>query len=162
MRVRGELALFLVLLAISIVIQIIPWPEPVNAFKPWFLALVVAYFTLEAPAKVSLGQAFCLGLIADLMGGVLLGEHALRLVILVYSLLRFRNRLRFFPLWQQTALIAALMLNDRVVSAWARVVLGNYGWPPLSFWLPPLSVLILWPLLFLSFDRLRQLARARS
>jgi rod shape-determining protein MreD len=162
MRIRKESTLFFMLVAASLLLQLIPLPESLNPFKPWFLGLVVAYFTLESPARLSLGLAFLLGLCADVLNGVLFGEHALRLTILVYVLLRFRYRLRFFPLWQQTAAITALLLNDRVLTVWARMTLGNYGWPPLNFWFSPLSTLLLWPMLFLAFDRLRQLTRVRS
>ncbi len=163
MRIRNERTLFLLLILVALVLQRIPWPESAAAFKPWFLGLVVAYFTLEVPGRISLGLAFVLGLCADLVTGVgvLFGEHAFRLTILVYVLLRFRYRLRFFPLWQQTAAIGAIFLNDSVLTVWVRM-LGNYGWPPARFWFAPMTGMLVWPILFLSLDHLRQLARVRS
>ena len=161
MRIRNEGTLFFLLIVTALTLQLIPWPEAASPFKPWFLGMVIAYFTLEAPGRITLGQAFLLGLCADVLTGVLFGENAFRLTILVYVLLRFRYRLRFFPLWQQTAAIGGIFLNDRVLTVWLRM-LGNYGWPPADFWFAPLSAMLMWPLLFLTLDRLRRRSRARS
>jgi rod shape-determining protein MreD len=161
-RIRNEATLFLILIAASLVLQLVPWPETLAPFKPWFLGIVVSYFTLESPGRMTLGFAFVLGLIADVLPGVVLfGEHAFRLTILVYILLRFRYRLRFFPLWQQTAAMGAIFLNDAVLSVWV-LKFANYGWPPLRFWLAPFVAMLLWPAIFLSLDRLRQLTRVRT
>lgn len=161
MRIRNEGTLFMLLVIAALTLQLVPWPESASPFKPWFLGMIVAYFTLESPGRISLGLAFLLGLGADLLTGVLFGENAFRLTILVYILLRFRYRLRFFPLWQQTAAMGAIFLNDRVLTVWLRM-LGNYGWPPTEFWLAPLSAMMLWPLLFLALDRMRRRSRGRA
>jgi hypothetical protein len=55
--------------------------------------------------------------VADLMYGGILGEQALRLVVLAFILQRFRARMRFFPLSQQALAVGGLLLNDRVISA---------------------------------------------
>jgi rod shape-determining protein MreD len=141
--------------------QLVPWPFAIDAIKPWFLGLVLAYFTLEQPGRVTLGKAFLIGLMADCTSQLLFGEQAFRATLLVYILLHFRYRLRFFPLWQQTAAIAIIFFNDRVLTMWVRII-GDFGWPDLSFWLSPLAAAALWPWLFLIFDRARSLARERS
>ena len=50
--------------------------------------------------------------------GVVLGEQALRLCALVFIALRFRSRLRFFPMWQQA--LAVLAPKARAAAAIAR------------------------------------------
>lgn len=67
-----------------------------SRFKPWWLALVMVYWSLESPQYAGLGRLFLIGLLADVLFGTLLGEQALRLCILGFLLLRFRARLRFF------------------------------------------------------------------
>jgi rod shape-determining protein MreD len=162
MRARHDFAVFWVLIAIGWVFLLIPFPESIAAAKPWLLGLVIAFFTLESPDGVGLGTAFGVGLFADAINGVLLGEQALRLVVMVYVLRRFRFRLRFFPLWQQTAAMGGVFLNDLVLSMWVRSALGNYGIPPMRFFLPALIGTLLWPVMFILLDRLRHLRRARS
>jgi rod shape-determining protein MreD len=135
-----------------------PLPGWLAAFKPFWLALVLAYWVLEAPEHVGLGVAFVLGVAADLIFGTLLGEYALRLVVLSFIVQRFRPRLRFFPIGQQSLAVFALLLNDRIVAAAIRVFLGE-GLPPLAFWYSPISGLLLWPFLVIFMELARQRGR---
>jgi rod shape-determining protein MreD len=73
---------------------------------------------------------------------------------------RFRARLRFFPIWQQTAAVAALLLNDRIVMLMLRSFSVPVS-PDLLFWLPALSGALIWPLLVVALDDLRQRLRRR-
>jgi rod shape-determining protein MreD len=140
---------------------LLPLPNTVAAFKPFWLALVLCYWLLEGPERVGLGVAFLIGLAADLLHGTLLGEHALRLCMLAFIVLRFRPRLRFFTLWQQALAVLAILLNDRIVVLMVRGFSGE-GMPPAAFWIAPLTGMLLWPWLFLALDGLRLRARQRS
>ena len=86
--------------------------------------------------------------------GVVLGEQAMRLCALVFIALRFRSRLRFFPMWQQTLAVLALLLNDRILLLVVRVLSGA-PLPPASWWISPFVGALLWPFLFLLLDDLR-------
>lgn len=154
-------ALFPASLLIALMLGLLPLPAAVAAFKPFWLALVLCYWLLEAPERVGLGMAFLIGLAADLVHGTLLGEHALRLCMLAFIVLRFRPRLRFFTLWQQALAVLAILLNDRIVVLMVRGFSGE-GMPPSSFWIAPLTGMLLWPWLFLALDGLRLRARQRS
>ena len=95
-----------------------------------------------------------MGIIADLMFGGLLGEQALRLVIMTFILQRFRARLRFFPMSQQALAIGVLLLNDRVVTGAVHLALGEPALP-WNYWWAPVLGMLLWPPLFLMLDALR-------
>lgn len=139
---------------LALVLALLPLPPALAPVRPAWLALVVAYWVIETPERVGLGMAFVIGLLADLCVGGLLGEQALRMVVLAFILQRFRARLRFFPLWQQSAAIGALLLNDRVVASAIHMALG-LGSPPPQAWLSPLAGMAAWPVLFLALDALR-------
>jgi rod shape-determining protein MreD len=115
---------------------------------------VVAYWVIEDTERVGLGSAFALGVVADLAFGGLLGEQALRLVVMTFILQRFRSQLRFFALPQQALAIGGLLLNDRVVSAAIHLALGE-PLLPWAFWWAPLPGMLLWAPLFLLLDALR-------
>lgn len=156
---RSGTSLPLLTLLLALVLTIVPLPEAVAAWRPYWVALVVIYWHLETDHLRSLGVAFAVGLLLDLATGTLLGQHALSLVIINFLVARFRNRLRFFPPWQQALAIGALLFNDRIIQLWI-VGLVERGWPDWSWWLPPVTGMLVWPWLFLALDAMRSQRRA--
>ena len=151
---RLSLWWFIGTLAFALVSMLVPLPGVLEPFKPYWPALILLYWSLESEDRVNLGLAFMVGLGADLLNGVVLGEQALRLCALVFIALRFRSRLRFFPMWQQTLAVLALLLNDRILVLIVRVLAGA-SLPPASWWISPFVGAALWPFLFLLLDDLR-------
>jgi rod shape-determining protein MreD len=141
-------------LLLALLLGLVPLPETLQPFRPYWLALVLAYWILEEPDKIGVGAAFVVGLIGDLVFGGLLGEQAMRLVILAFILDRFRPRMRFFPLSQQAVAIGGLLLNDRVISFVIHVVLGAVQLP-WGYWVAPLLGMLLWAPLYMVLDALR-------
>jgi rod shape-determining protein MreD len=153
-RQRVALLWFSATIAMSLLAMLVPLPSVLQPFKPYWPALVLLYWALESGDRVSLGLAFLVGLFADLLDGVLLGEQAMRLTALVFIVLRFRSRLRFFPMWQQTLAVLALLLNDRILLLIVRAFAGE-STPTFSWWFSPFVGAALWPFLFLLLDDLR-------
>jgi rod shape-determining protein MreD len=139
---------------VALLLGLLPLPEMLQPLRPYWLALVVAYWVIEDPDRVGLGFAFAMGVLADLAFGGLLGEQALRLTVMAFILQRFRAQLRFFPLSQQALAIGGLLVNDRVVSAAVHFALGEPQLP-WSFWWAPLLGMVLWGPLFLLLDGFR-------
>jgi rod shape-determining protein MreD len=149
--------IFLTIMA-AVLLSLLQMPEILSPFIPYWVAMVVIYWSLETRGIISLGQAFLIGLVLDVLSGSLMGLHALSLVIMVFLVQRFRSRLRFFPPWQQAFSILGLLVNDRIILIWITVLLGE-SLPTWEYWLPPLVGMAIWPWLFLGLDRLR--ARVR-
>ncbi|GGD32734.1 rod shape-determining protein MreD [Pseudoxanthomonas indica] len=145
-------------LLLALLLGLMPLPEFLQPLRPFWLALVMAYWVIETPEHAGLGFAMIIGVLADLMFGSVLGEHALRLVIMAFILQRFRLRLRFFPVSQQALAIGGLLLNDLIVDSAIRWMLGMHGLP-LATWWSPLLGMLLWPLLYVLMDMLRQSRR---
>jgi rod shape-determining protein MreD len=57
--------------------------------------------------------------------------------------------------------VLALLVNDRVVQLAIRSFTGDPT-PPISYWLAPVSGMLLWPWLFLMLDLVRQRLRTRE
>ena len=141
-------------LLLGLLLGLVPLPGILQPLRPYWLALVLAYWLLEEPEHMGLGMSFALGVLADLVFGGLLGEQALRLVVMAFILDRFRARMRFFQLSQQALVIGVLLVNDRVISAAIHVVMGAPQLPWL-YWLAPLLGLLLWAPLHFALDTLR-------
>ena len=153
MRARSPWILPLSLL-VALLLMLLPMPPALQPLRPYWLALVLAYWVMEDPDRVGLGLAFVIGVVADLVVGTLLGEQALRLVVITFILQRFRARLRFFPMSQQALAIGALLLNDRIVALAIRMTLGEPALASLA-WFSPLIGMLLWVPVFMLLDGLR-------
>lgn len=153
MRAYPRWILFASLLG-ALLLGLLPLPPLLQPARPYWLALVLVYWLIEDPDRVGLGFAFLIGLLADLAYGGLLGEQALRLVILAFIVQRFRARLRFFPIYQQALTLGALLLNDRIVSAGLHLALGEPTLPA-AFWIAPAVGMLLWPPVYVLLDALR-------
>ena len=147
-------------LLLALLLGLVPMPGVAQALRPYWLALVLAYWLLEAPERVGPGVAFALGLVADVAFGSLIGEQALRLVVMAFILQRFRARLRFFPLSQQALAIGGLLINDRIIDAGIHLFAAE---PPLpwSYWWAPLPGMLLWLPCYVLLDTLRLGKRGR-
>ncbi len=158
---KDRISMVLTTLAMAMLLTLAPLPPVFEMLWPYWVALILIYWSLETQGLVSLGLAFFSGLLLDLLTGSLLGLHALSLIILIYLVTRFRARLRFFPPWQQALSVFALLINDRIILLWIISLRGE-PLPGLSFWLPPIVGTLLWPWLFLLLDRYRGVMRHRS
>lgn len=160
-RLRVSSALLYGSLLVAALLSLLPLPDALSAVRPYWLALVLIFWVLEAPTQVGFGLVFAFGVLADVLYGTLLGEQALRLCVILFLVLRFRPRLRFFPLSQQALAVGLLLLNDRVITMAIRLLSGE-GTPSLSFWIAPLIGALVWPWIFLLMDQLLQRRRRRG
>lgn len=162
MNVRRDRYSFILLtLGLAAFLTILPLPNAVQTFWPYWMALILIYWCLETQDRITLGLGFTVGIMLDLLTGSLLGLHALSLVIVIYLVNRFRARLRFFPPWQQALSVFALLMNDRIILLWVISLRGD-PLPALDFWLPPIVGTLVWPWLFITLDRLRGAVRLRA
>ena len=140
--------------ALALLLGLLPMPLALQPLRPYWLGLVVAFWVIEDPDRAGLGFAFAMGILGDIAFGGILGEQALRLVVMAFILQRFRTQLRFVPLAQQALAIGGLLLNDRVVTAAVHLMLDEpqLPWP---YWWAPLLGMLLWPPVFLLLDALR-------
>jgi rod shape-determining protein MreD len=113
--------------------------------RPDFVALTVLWFTLLSPRLTGLFYAWGAGLALDAFNGVLLGQHALAMIVIAYVASKLRLQVRAFPPLQQSAVILALLFLNEFLLFWLDGVAGH----PVTDWRRWLSVLVgaaCWPL----------------
>lgn len=153
--VSGSLILALLLELLS------PGLSAVSVLWPPFVSLVLIYWCLETGDRIEMWHAVALGLLLDLSRGVILGQHALELLTLVFILQKIRLRVRFYPFWQQSFIIFLLLFCTLQLEVLSRYILGY----PIDHWriiINPLVAMALWPWLFLLLDYLHQRFRQRQ
>jgi rod shape-determining protein MreD len=113
---------------------------------PDFLALVLLYWCIQEPRYVGVGAAWFTGLVMDVADATLFGQHALAYAVLAYGAEYFRRRVLRFPLWQQAAQVAALLVVCAALVLLVRAM-GGAPLPRWTYFVPPLVGALLWPVL---------------
>jgi rod shape-determining protein MreD len=150
----------LLTLALGLAVAVVPLPAVVAPFRPDAIVLVLIYWSLATERRFGLLWALWLGLALDTLSGALLGQHALALLIVMYLVQRFQLQIRVFPASQMTLTIGVLLALYEFVLFWVDGVSGRTV-PIAERWGSVASGILLWPLLMLTFDRMRREAEAR-
>ena len=145
----------LITLVVALILTIMPLPGWAIPFRPQWYTLVLIYWTLALPQRVGVGVGWIVGIIVDVMTGTLLGQHALALSLIAFVTLKTHQRVRLFPLWQQSLTVLLLLSAEKLLSLWAIGAVGQPA-PPPSFWAPPLVGMVLWPWVFVILRDLRR------
>ncbi len=140
---------------VALALAILPLPAAVDAFRPDFLVLVVFYWCIEQPRAGGLTLAFVAGLALDVIQGVVLGQHALALVLMAAWATHLRLRLRVFSVLSQSLTIFALLTGYQFILFWVDGATGN---PVTSFsrWLAPVIGALIWPPMVSALSRLHE------
>jgi rod shape-determining protein MreD len=123
--------------------------------RPLWLALFMTAWTLALPHRVGMTTAWVLGLAADVLYGTLLGQNALILTFITFLVLSLHQRLRMFPMWQQSLVLLVVFGLAQLVQLWLNALTGNRP-PTLLFILPALVSALLWPWVYGALRLIRQ------
>ncbi len=142
--VKPGIVTLLVTYVIALTLMVMPMPATFDVFRPDWVTLVMLYWIIALPHRVSMGTALILGVLSDVLLGSIVGVHALGMVVVAYLAARNFQRIRNFALIQQAVIIAVLILLKRFIVFEANVFLHDaeftfsYFWPVLTsaiFWL---------------------------
>lgn len=114
------------------------------AWMPDVLALVLVFWTVHQPLRVSIGAAFVFGLLMDVHQGALLGQHAMSYTALSFLAIMVHRRLLWFSVPSQAAQVMPLFLVAHGLELVLRLLAGGAfaGWTLL---LAPVIEAMLWP-----------------
>ncbi len=121
-----------------------PLPDWVDHFRPNWLMLILIFWCMVLPERVGIAIGWLIGLCMDVAKGTLLGQHALAFALIAFIVVRGHQRLRMFPLWQQSICVLLLLAMGQLLVFWIDALLG---YPPRDFryLAPALGGMILWP-----------------
>jgi rod shape-determining protein MreD len=145
---------------IALVAYMIMLPDWAQNLRPDWMTLVLIYWCIALPERVGVGIGWLAGLMLDIAGGALLGQNALILAIVAYLAIRLHQRIRIFPIWQQSISVLLLILLHLMLSLWIKGTFSQSAetW---AYWLPALTSMILWPVVFTAMRWLRRTYRVR-
>jgi len=131
-------------LALALLLSVASMPKFMELGRPLWLALFLTYWVLALPHRVGMTTAWALGLLADVLNGTLLGQNALILTLITFLVLTLHQRLRMFPMWQQSTVLLVVFGLAQLVQLWLNALTGSRP-PTLAFVLPALVSALLWP-----------------
>ena len=114
---------------------------------PWvpdMLALVLVFWTVHQPLRVSIGAAFVFGLLMDVHQSGLLGQHAMAYTVLSFFAITIHRRLLWFSVPSQAAQVFPLFAATHAVELAVGMVSGG-TFPGLPLLLAPVAEAVLWP-----------------
>ena len=130
--------------AVALLFSVASMPQFMEIGRPLWLALFLTYWVLALPHRVGMASAWCVGLLADVLNGSLLGQNALILTLITFLVMTLHQRLRMFPMWQQSTVLLVVFGLAQLVQLWLNALTG--GRPPtLAFILPAVVSALLWP-----------------
>lgn len=140
---------------IAMMLTILPLPDWAIWLRPEWVMLVMIYWCLAIPERFSVGVAWIIGLLLDILQGTLLGQHALALSVVAYFIVKFHPRLRLYPIWHKTLIVFLLSLVYLALLYWVQ---GLMGILPRSWeaWSPAMTSALLWPWIFIVLRDLRR------
>ncbi|WP_299007248.1 rod shape-determining protein MreD [uncultured Shewanella sp.] len=145
---------------VAMLFQIMPLPEGVAVWRPDWLLLVMTYWAMALPHRYNILTAWVLGLLLDILLGATLGLRSLGMSIVIYGVVLHFQRLRNFPIWQQSLFVAAEVAVYQLVVFWLQFVVDGAKFE-LSLLFPAVSSLFLWVWVFWILRRMRRKYKVR-
>jgi rod shape-determining protein MreD len=142
----------------ALLLSLIPWPPMMLMLQPHWVALMVAYWSLNAASSRAMYLAFAYGLLLDILMGSLLGKHGMSLVALSFLVTKSARQLRMTSVGQLLGMVLVLLFNDIIIRAIIDWV--SYGYTPTAGdLLPLLTAALIWPWLKYLLDRFQVAVR---
>ncbi|MGI2170298.1 rod shape-determining protein MreD [Shewanella sp. MF05960] len=156
----GRLVVWLTLF-IGMMFQIMPLPSMVENWRPDWLLMVMVYWAMALPHRYSILTAWILGVMLDVLLGATLGIRSLALSLVIYIVVLICQRLRNYPRWQQSLVIASLICIYHALIFWVQFVV--VGATPFDFnmFLPAVSSLFIWWWVFWVLRNIRRRYKVR-
>lgn len=127
----------------ALAFNLMPWRS--IAGVPDLLALVLAFWCVHQPRRVSVGTAWLFGIVMDTANGALLGQHAFAYAFMAFAANGLSRRLLWFGLWAQALQMLVLLLGMQLLMLGVRMAAGS-SFPGLLYFAGSFIAALLWPL----------------
>lgn len=139
--------------AMAAVLELLVMPQAVLAYRPEWMVLTLIYWLLRHPEKIGLLSAFIVGLLMDVLSSTYLGVHIIASCIISYLILTMHQRLKMFPVVQQSLVIFFVVSIMLMIVSTIRGAIGGAD-NDLSYLVAALSSALVWPFVLIFTDRL--------
>lgn len=154
----NSLHLYITLLITTLiggVLSLVDLPDWLFYFRPDWIALVVTFWVLSFPGKLSVFYGLLSGIFLDLILVKPLGLNALGFILLAYLIGYWSSQIRALTLWQQCLFLVILLSFCKLIIGIAAVISTDFVFTRF-YWYSALGNLIFWPLLFMILQEVKQ------
>jgi len=138
---------------IAMTLSVISLPSLLKIMMPEWVLLVLIYWTCQGAGRVSVGRAWFVGLLMDVLTGQLLGQYAISYAASIFLSEKQYKRIKAAPIIQQSLFIMGVLLLFK--ASFFMVERLEYSSLPSYFWMPILTGGLCWPIIVLLFSKLR-------
>lgn len=142
-------------LLVALFLQIMPLPQAVSSWRPDWVLLALAYWTMALPNRVGVLTAFLMGLFLDVLLGATMGVRSLSLSVAIYLVAIQYQKLRHYSWVQQMGIIASLSLAMHLM-VYAVETLNTGIELTFEYLRPVILTPLLWPWVFWLLRRTRR------
>lgn len=134
-------------IALSLLLALVLTMLPLGRvlWTPDWVLLLLVFWGLQQPQRVSMGAAFAMGLVLDVQQSALLGQHAVVYALAVFAVQAAARRLLWFGALMQALQLAPVFFLAHALQVGLRLLAGGIA-PDASVLIAPLLETLLWPL----------------
>lgn len=155
MRKAGRIGFIYLSLFVALILTVMPMPQLVKLARPDWVLLVLMYWTMALPQRVSVGTAFFSGFIVDVLVGTVLGVNALAFSVVIFIVSQHYLKIRNFSVVQQSLIVGLLLALYQLMLFWLSHFLTGVFFMPQYLW-PVVTGMLVWPWLFWLLRRYRR------
>ncbi|KUM53958.1 MULTISPECIES: rod shape-determining protein MreD [Rheinheimera] len=155
MRKAGRIGFIYLSLFVALILTVMPMPQLVKLARPDWVLLVLMYWTMALPQRISVGTAFFSGFIVDVLVGTVLGVNALAFSVVIFIVAQHHLKIRNFSIVQQSLLLGLLLALYQLLLFWLSHFLTGVYFMPQYLW-PVVTGMLVWPWLFWLLRRYRR------
>jgi rod shape-determining protein MreD len=114
-------------------------------WAPELIAVVLLFWGIHQPLRVSIGLAFFFGLLTDVHQSSMLGQHALSFTAQGFFAVLIHRRILWFKLSSQSLQVFPIFLVGHLIELIIRMASGS-PFPGWGLFLSPIIQALLWPI----------------
>jgi len=137
----------------ALILTIIPLSTANQIYNPQWLILISAYWSIHHPERVGIVTCWFWGLLLDVTLGSHMGIHALSVALVCYMCIILHQRLRMFPIWQQSLFIWLLCALDKLVVLQLSSIFSPIE-VQLNYWTSAFVTAMIWPICVIFIRRI--------
>lgn len=137
------------------VLNLIHLPDWVFYFRPDWLALVLIYWVLSFPERLSVAYGLFCGLFLDLILVKPLGLNAIGFILLAYLVSHWSSQIKALSLWQQCVFLVLLLSFCKLLIGLGAILATDFVFTRF-YWYSMLGNIVFWPIVFMVLREIRQ------